>query len=42
MIEKRRRDRINSCLAELKLLVPAAVEKQVRVQEGVYGKSTRV
>ncbi|KRY82920.1 LIM domain-containing protein unc-97 [Trichinella pseudospiralis] len=28
IIEKRRRDRINNCLAELRLLVPAAIEKQ--------------
>lgn len=28
IIEKRRRDRINNCLAELKRLVPAAFEKQ--------------
>lgn len=28
LIEKRRRDRINSCLVELRRLVPAAVEKQ--------------
>lgn len=30
MIEKRRRDRINNSLAELRWLVPTAVEKQVR------------
>ena len=34
LIEKRRRDRINSCLVELRRLVPAAVEKQV----GTYKK----
>ncbi|KRX73705.1 LIM domain-containing protein unc-97 [Trichinella sp. T6] len=28
IIEKRRRDKINNCLAELRLLVPAAIEKQ--------------
>lgn len=30
MIEKRRRDRINNSLSELRRLVPTAVEKQVR------------
>jgi len=30
IIEKRRRDRINNCLVELRRLVPAAFEKQVR------------
>ena len=29
LIEKRRRDRINSCLVQLRKLVPAAFEKQV-------------
>lgn len=29
LIEKKRRDRINSCLTELRRLVPAAVDKQV-------------
>lgn len=29
IIEKRRRDRINNCLVELRRLVPAAFEKQV-------------
>lgn len=31
IIEKRRRDRINSSLSELRRLVPTAFEKQVRV-----------
>ena len=31
VIEKRRRDRINNCLMELRRLVPQAFEKQVRV-----------
>jgi hypothetical protein len=30
LIEKRRRDRINNCLAELSQAVPAAFAKQVR------------
>ena len=31
IIEKRRRDRINTCLMELRRLVPQAFEKQVRL-----------
>jgi len=34
VIEKRRRDRINNSLAELRRLVPAAFEKQVTVSRG--------
>ena len=36
IIEKRRRDRINSCLSELSQTVPAAFSKQVRIH--VYEK----
>ena len=37
-VEKMRRDRINSCLAELKYLVPAAISEE-RVSEDVYIES---
>lgn len=32
IIEKRRRDRINNSLTELRRLVPSAFEKQVQIQ----------
>lgn len=36
IIEKRRRDRINNSLSELRRLVPSAFEKQVR--GGILGR----
>ncbi|KAI2550421.1 hes related family bHLH transcription factor with YRPW motif 1 [Homo sapiens] len=35
IIEKRRRDRINNSLSELRRLVPSAFEKQVMEQVGI-------